>query len=475
MKPWIGHLAILLCSNVWADDPKTAKSPPAPTSFDLPALDAYIAGQVKEKEFIGLSVGVLREGKPVFAKGYGRASIPDGNAVDTNTRFAIGSVTKQFICGCILLLAEEGKLSVNDKVAKWYPDLTRAQDITLYDLMSHTSGYPDYYPLDFVDRRLAKPIEPDKLIHEYATGKLDFEPGSRWSYSNTGYIILGRIAEKVAGESLDKFLKRRIFEPLHMGHTIFEPKEREAGFARGYTSFAMSPPEPAISEAAGWCHAAGGIFSTPGDILKWDNALMNGTVLKPDSFRLMTSPRVLSTGKVRDYGCGLLLSRRDSQRLLAHGGAVSGFLTRNVMLPDLKSAVVLVTNSDVVDEEPILRAIISLLLSKEGGPEVSVPKIQGKPAKEAAQDMLRQLAAGDVDRSKLAAEYNLYLTDEKIRGAKERLQPLGEPTKIEVERTAERGGMEVARVRFTFKNAVLSASMYRTPDGIIQQFFINKD
>src|SRR6516225_9373574 len=130
MKPWIGHLAILLCSNVWADDPKTAKSPPAPTSFDLPALDAYIAGQVKEKEFIGLSVGVLREGKPVFAKGYGRASIPDGNAVDTNTRFAIGSVTKQFICGCILLLAEEGKLSVNDKVAKWYPDLTRAQDIT---------------------------------------------------------------------------------------------------------------------------------------------------------------------------------------------------------------------------------------------------------------------------------------------------------------------------------------------------------
>ncbi len=145
------------------------------------------------------------------------------------------------------------------------------------------------------------------------------------------------------------------------------------------------------------------------------------------------------------------------------------------MLPDLKSAVALVTNSDVVDEEPILRTIIGLLLTKEDGPEVSVPKIQGKPAKEAARDMLQQLTAGKVDRAKLAAEYNHYLTEERVRGAKERLQPLGEASSVEVERTRERGGMEVAYVRFKFKNAQLTASMYRTPDGTIQQFLLNKD
>ena len=127
----------------------------------LPAIDAYVAAQVRDQGYPGLSLAILRDGKVVLAKGYGKRSIEDGAPVEPETMFAIGSVTKQFTCACILLLAEEGKLSVDDKVAKYYPGSDGAEDITLYDLMTHTSGYPDYYPLDFVDRRMVKPIAED--------------------------------------------------------------------------------------------------------------------------------------------------------------------------------------------------------------------------------------------------------------------------------------------------------------------------
>src|SRR5205823_4006884 len=150
---------------------------PPPKSFDLAAIDAYVAEQVKEKGYVGLSLAIVRDGKVVHAKGYGKSSLEPARDVTPETPFAIGSITKQFTCACIFLLAEEGKLSVKDPVAKYYPDLTRAKDITLYDLMTHVSGYPDYYPLDFVDRRMLKPIGRDALIKEYAGGKLDFEPG----------------------------------------------------------------------------------------------------------------------------------------------------------------------------------------------------------------------------------------------------------------------------------------------------------
>ena len=160
--------------------------------------------------------------------------------------FAIGSVTKQFACACILLLAEEGKLSVDDKVAKYYPGLTSAKDITLYDLMTHTSGYPDYYPLDFVDRRLVKPIAEDALLAKYAGARLDFEPGERWSYSNTGYVLLGRVVEKVSGKPFGRFLEERVLEPLGMTHSAVGP-----GSERGGTGAGIHVVRPGAAGAGG--------------------------------------------------------------------------------------------------------------------------------------------------------------------------------------------------------------------------------
>src|SRR6185436_18874983 len=177
---------------------------------------------------------------------------------------------------CVLLLAEEGKLSVHDKVAKYFPDLTRANDITLLDLMNHVSGYPDYYPLDFVDRRMQAEISPDELLRQYAGGKLDFEPGSRYSYSNTGFVLLGRVVEKVSGQPFGEFLTQRILKPLDMNLTSHEPDVSGRQFAKGYTTFALSGPEYVKPEAKGWIGAAGALYSTPSDLAKWNLALMNG-------------------------------------------------------------------------------------------------------------------------------------------------------------------------------------------------------
>lgn len=446
-----------------ADEPKKSRS------LDVKSLDDYLAKQVIEKGFVGLSVAILEDGKVTFAKGYGKSSLKADSPVTAETLFAAGSITKQFACACILLLAEDGKLSIHDKIAKWYPDLTRAKDISLYDLMSHASGYPDYYPLDFLDRRMLKSIPLDQLIREYAGGKLDFEPGTRWSYSNTGYIILGRVVEKVTGKPFDEFLTERILKPTGMVHTAFEPKKGRKDIAIGYTSFALGNPEEAIPEQEGWIHAAGGLFTTPGDLIKWDLALMEGKILKPESYKTMIEPRKLADGRVRNYGCGLGFIQRDGDTVIRHSGAVSGFLAYNAMIPRSKSAIVVMVNCDHLDAGAVNNEVNDRYFKAR---EPDLPTIKGLPPKEVTLDLFHQMQEGKMKRENLGEEFNHFLTEERIASAKDRLKALGEPDKVEVESTAERGGMEVAVIRFTFKDKKVKGSLYRTPDGKIQQFLL---
>lgn len=473
MRAWLFSFFFLIpfTRNALGDAPRTTDPP---KTFDLKAIDEYLARRVKDQGFVGLAVAIMRQGKVVLAKEYGKSSLEEGKPVGPETMFAIGSVTKQFTCACILLLAEEGKISVLDPVAKYYPDLTRAQDITLYDLMTHVSGYPDYYPLDFVDRRMAKPIELDKLIQEYARGKLDFEPGTRWSYSNTGYIILGRVVEKVSGEPFAKFLDKRILKPLGMDHAAFEPGDDDKRLARGYTSFFLGEPEPARREGDGWIQAAGGLYATAGDLAKWDLGLMENKILKPASCLLMTTPRKLANGKIKNYGCGLSILERNGEAILRHTGAVSGFLAYNVLVPRTKSAVVLLTNGDHVDAAAIHNELVALLLKGPSGSDSDVPKVNGPAPQDAAQEIFRQMQKGDIDRTKLGRDFNEYLNEEKIKSAAARLTALGEPAKVDVLEISERGGMEVAIVRFTFKTAMVKAYMYRSLDGKIQEFLLYK-
>jgi D-alanyl-D-alanine carboxypeptidase len=447
----------------------------AAATFDVKALDTFVAEQLKTKGLVGLSLAVMKDGRVLLAKGYGVSSLAGKQPVAEDTLFAIGSITKQFTSACVLLLAEDGKLTVNDKVAKYYPNLTRANDITLLDLMNHVSGYPDYYPLDFVDRRMQKAIAVDEVIRQYGTTKLDFEPGTKWSYSNTGFLILGRVVEKVSGEPFGQILSRRVLKPVGMDHTAYEPDPKAGGLARGHSSFALSPPEEAIPEEKGWIAAAGALYSTPTDLAKWDLALIEGKVLKPESYKLMTTSRKLADGRLAGYGCGLSVGERNGVTVLSHNGAVAGFYALNTMIPSSKSAAILLSNFDEYNEVGTIysRVLRSLWPTAAANPDL--PKIAGLPAPEAAKAFFTRLQAGTVDRSELGEEFSYFLTDAKIRGAAERLKPYGEPTGAEVESSHERGGMEVTSIRLTFKSGILKISMYRSPDGKMQQYFVQKD
>ena len=449
----------------------TRAKPALPETFDVAAIDAYVAAQVEAQKLVGASLAIARGGEIVLARGYGLASLETRAPVTTETAFRIGSVTKQFVCAAAYLMADDGKLSLDDKVAAHYPDLTRAADITLDDLGSHLSGYPDYYPLDFVDRRMRQATSPEGIIRRYATGKLDFEPRTRFSYSNTGFILLGRVVEKVSGMTLGDFLGRRVFEPLGMTRASLDPAAGTPGLAIGHLRFALGPPRPVPPEGEGWLHAAAGIYASASDLARWDLAIGDGKLLSRKSLERFTSARKLADGRSTDYGCGIGVRRVGGETVLSHSGAVAGFLAYNAIVPRTRSAVVLLVNTDGGNPGELHQEILSLLL----GPLTQVPVVRGPPAAEVARDLFRQMQRGTIDRSRLSPELAEYLDDARLREAAPRLRALGEPTSVEAGDRRERGGMEVTNVKIGFAGRTVKALLYRTPDGVVQEFLLSSD
>lgn len=440
-------------------------------SADPAQLDSIIRKTVAEKHVVGLSVGVMQNGKVILARGYGVSDLASNRPVSPTTMFAVGSVTKQFNCTALLMLAEAQQLSLDDHVAKYYPTLTRANDITLRDLGGHLSGYRDYYPLDFVDQEMAKPATADQIINEYATRPLDFEPRSRWSYSNTGFLILGRVIEKVSGQPFGRFIDARIFSPLKMTRTAYEPAANARDMARGYTSFALADPVPAEPEAPSWAGMAGAIWSTPQDLLRWDQSLLNHELISAASTSVITTAQRLSDGRSSGYGCGEGVNDRGQAVVLSHGGAVSGFVAENTVIPSTRSAVVLLSNTDFSPIGALNQQLVARLMPGTG----DVPVIAGRSALDAGSKFLTDLEHGRVDRSTLGDDFNVFLTAAKIAAGQKKLASLGAISTVSVVNTSERGGMAVSALRFNVGKTAATGLMYRTPDGKIQEFLFARN
>src|SRR5438067_4997461 len=179
--------------------------------IDKVAADALIRSGVPRA-----SIAVVKDGQIVYVRAYGDARLEPKTPATAEMRYSIGSISKQFTATAILLLQEQGKLSLDDKVAKFIPDLTRANEVTIRQLLSHTSGYQDYWPQDYVMPMMLQPVTAEKIMDTWAKKPLDFDPGTRWQYSNTNYVIAGAIVEKVSGKPFFQFLRDRIFAPLAM-------------------------------------------------------------------------------------------------------------------------------------------------------------------------------------------------------------------------------------------------------------------
>ncbi|HEY2026000.1 MAG TPA: serine hydrolase domain-containing protein [Gemmatimonadaceae bacterium] len=446
--------------------------------IDERVVDSIVTAEMTQHRLVGLSVALARGGRIELAKGYGSASLQPLVAVDTGTRFSIGSVTKEFVAALALLLQEDGKLSVHDTLSKWYPRLTRSNEITLIDLINHVSGYRDYYPLDYVDREMAKPATADQIVQEYATMPLDFDPGTRWSYSNTGYTILGRVLERVGGKPLGTLLDERIFRPLGMRQTMYEPTNAPRT-ASGYVSWALGAMEPAELEGRGWIGAPGGIWSTASDIARWDLALMRPGFLTPASRNVLFGERILRDGTPTGYAGGLGVGESFGRRVFQHGGATSGFSATNVFFPGDTAAVVLLSNTDQnISAGPLTRLVSPPRTTTAAAPPrrtqtpMTPPTPRGLSAVAMAVSFFNDLQRGQVDRSMLSPDYTAFLTPSRVQSASRTLAPLGEVTGAELLGVSERGGMQVARVRLTVGSRAVNTLMYRRPDGVMEEYLL---
>lgn len=295
----------------------------------------------------GATVIVAKDGKTVLRRAYGMADTTKGVKMTPEMVLRIGSMTKQFTATGILLLADEGKLSVDDEIGKYLPDYpTQGRKITIEHLLTHTSGIVSYTGKPGFPQRAPQDTTVAAQIDSFKNDSLQFEPGSQWRYNNSGYYLLGAIIEKVSGMPYPKFVQERIFVPLGMTYTAYEGYERSKWPGAAGHSPLDKGFGPARQLGKNQSYAAGELVSTVDDLAKWDAAVAAGKLLKPATWqRAFTSYR-LADGKDSHYGYGWEMSLVQGKPVIGHSGSTRGFRSYGLRIPSKGLYVAVLTNSD---------------------------------------------------------------------------------------------------------------------------------
>ncbi len=325
----------------------------------------WLFRSLDDKELPGAAV-LFAEGEAVrYRKGFGLARVSPPRPVQPETVFRIGSITKQFTAAAILKLAEEGKLSLNDSLARWLPDFPRADRITVHQLLNHTSGIHPYTESPSFLAGVSEPVRPEALLDSIAAFKSDFQPGKGWKYSNSGYYILGYLVEKISGKPYGKYLEDTFFKPLGMTQTgVYRNEKAPAGEALGYSA-ADGVVEPAPDWNMTWAGGAGNLYSTLDDLLRWNLALHGGKVLQDEMYRAMTTPYSYTDGSPSEngqgYGYGLSIGSFRGEPIYGHSGGLQGFLGFLGYLPEREATVITLANAMpneyIVPEEKAMELI----------------------------------------------------------------------------------------------------------------------
>ena len=301
-------------------------------------LDQVVSSYTKDNAYMG-TVLVVEGDNVLLDKGYGMASIEWQIPNAPDVKFRLGSLTKQFTATLILLLQQDGKLSITDPVSKYISNTPPAWDkITIANLLGHTSGIPNFTNDKEFGKWASSPHTPAEELAFFINKPLDFEPGAKFSYSNSNFEVLGDIIEQVSGLPYSENLRRRLFDPLGMKNTGLDtdtlvlPK-RAQGYIPG-----PSGPRVARSESMSVPWAAGSLYSTTGDLLIWEHALFGGKVLNEESLKLMTTP-----GK-GDYGLGIGVTTHNGLKVVEHNGGIEGFNTFLLYVPERRIAIAVLSN-----------------------------------------------------------------------------------------------------------------------------------
>jgi CubicO group peptidase (beta-lactamase class C family) len=412
-------------------------------------------------------VAVVHGGELALTKAYGRARLDPPIAAASAMRYSIGSISKQFTAAMLVVLATEGRLSLDDTVAKFYPELTRAEDITVRQLLSHTAGIRDYWPQDYVPATMLTPITTQALMSGWGGQPLDFEPGTKWQYSNTGYVIAGAIAEKVSGKPLPALLNEKVFAPLGMKSVIDVDQGRLADSdATGYRRVALGPLRQAPKEGKGWLFAAGELAMTAEDLARWDRSLIDDGPPGPGVFRQLATEILLEDGVGTGYGLGVGVGLEGDRRVVGHGGEVSGFTAMNYVYPEDRAAIVVLTNQDATDAAGLIAKEIADLIFVHASPADAdaLARIKG---------ILEGLRHGTIDRSLLTSNASAYFSIEALADVKSSLGSLGSPKEVKQVRQSLRGGLTTRVYRAVYKKKTLEIVTRAAPDGKFEQITVD--
>lgn len=430
------------------------------------AIDAYLRAEMEQAHVPGTSIAVVHKGRLVFARGYGLANVELAVSAAPETVYELLSVGKEFCASAVMLLAEDGKLSIDEKLATYLSDVPPAwSDVTVRQLLSHTSGIPDYTEMSgwFATIRLDR--TPKDLIDTVASQPLEFTPGTRWHYSNTNYYLLGLIVEKCSGKKYAAFLEERIFRPLAMTSTRMNDlsaivAHRAAGYH--WRNDALENAEP-VSPTHKW--AAGGVISTVLDLAKWEIALQEGKLLTAVDRERMCTPVVLANGDTAHYGFGNELDLVRDHRVAGHQGGGLAFNAAHVRFPDDGLAVILLCNQTRAPSQEWARHIAALYLPaiafaadahiKDGDPE----------ATERFRQILLDAARGVADPEAFAPEKRDELVPFVRKAGPQFLGTLGDLQSLVLLEDRTDGAKHVRRYRSVYKTSSIVWTVEIAPSG----------
>jgi CubicO group peptidase (beta-lactamase class C family) len=376
-----------------------------------PPIDELVRMEMAKYHVPGLSMGVVRYGKVILAKGYGLANVELGVPASPDTVYEIGSLSKQFTASAIMLLVEEGKISLDERVSKYLPDLPAAWgEVTIRHLLTHTSGVPNYGGGDH-DKLRGQDVTPSEIIKTVADRPLDFHPGERYAYSNTNYTLLGMTIERVSGKPYGEFMTERIFQPMGMTATrlndlLVVVKNRASGY---------SWEDETLRNREYWSashfYSSGGIVSSVMDFVKWQAVLSARKLLKPSSWEQMWTPQRLNDGKSASYAFGWEIESAWGRRVIQHYGGKPGFTTAMRWFPDDQLTVIVFANTYSVGVVgPLTDAIACYFLPKPKPIAETAPETIGR-----LREVLAQLAGGHADPTQFTSEAQSVLPPEITR------------------------------------------------------------
>lgn len=466
---FIFALALVPCTALAQQPaPTPPQAPPTAPPFSAAnarAIDALARAEIRSGSTPGLAIGVVEDGLLVYARGFGYANLQPKRAATPSTQFYAGSLGKQFTAACVLLLEQQKKLSLDDKVTKYVPELAAAKNVTIRQLLLQTSGLPNVREAPGLSRDLTRPVKIADLVKAANAMPAIAPPGTRFTSGNFNYLIAGLIVQRVSGLPLSIFYSTQIFQPLIMTSSLLAGDQGlSPHHAFGYTRangkfFRVRQWDP------DWLFGSSDLITTVQDLAKWDIGLP--LLLNVDSVRAMWTPNGLR-GEVQ-YGMGWMVDQRGGQRFVWQNGQVAGYHAMNALLPDEHLAVIVLANADslhddtTVSPERLASRILDIIAPLP-------PAHFGNVITTRASEWLGRLARVDIDRTQLTTPFSQYLSDQVVHRAD--VAALGPVVSLVPVESYQRNDDTVYVFDVRFRHGASRFTFTLTPDGKIDGLFL---